>query len=143
MDFLTKAITVNFSIRQGDPLAMLLYIIYIEPLLLYLERKIAGLRFAGLPKCLQAYCDDVNLLTNQSSDFLVLDSAVRKFEKVSGAILSRNNKCKVLGFGIWKDRSIWPLDYLKHVKEIKMFVIFITDSYRGLLKRNLDFRFEK
>ena len=35
LEFLTKAITVNFSIRKGDPLAMLLYIIYIEPLLLY------------------------------------------------------------------------------------------------------------
>ena len=38
LQFLSKAIEVNFSIRQGDPLAMLLYIIYIEPLLLYLER---------------------------------------------------------------------------------------------------------
>ena len=43
---LTRAIQVSFSIRQGDPLAMLLYIIYIEPLLLYLERKAVGLRVA-------------------------------------------------------------------------------------------------
>ena len=68
---------------------------------------------------------------------------MRKFEKLSGAILSRDKKCKVLGFGTWKDRSIWPLDYLKVVKEMKVFGIFITDSYRGLLKRNWDFRFEK
>ena len=31
LDFLTKAISVNFSIRQGNPLAMILYIIYTEP----------------------------------------------------------------------------------------------------------------
>ena len=104
-----------------------------------------GMRFGGLPQCLtiEPYCDDINVLTNQSSDFLVLDSAVRKFEKLSGAILSRDKKCKVLGFGTWKDRSIWPLDYLKVVKEMKVFGIFITDSYRDLLKRNWDFWFEK
>ena len=31
---LTRAIKLLFSIRQGDPIAMLLYIIYVEPLLL-------------------------------------------------------------------------------------------------------------
>ena len=35
---LTAAIEVCFSIRQGDPLAMLLYVIYLEPLLINLER---------------------------------------------------------------------------------------------------------
>ena len=43
LQFLTKVINVNFSIRQGDPLAMISYIIYIEPLLIYLERKAVGL----------------------------------------------------------------------------------------------------
>ena len=40
---LTEPINLSFSIRQGDPLAMLLYIIYIEPFLLYLERRMVGL----------------------------------------------------------------------------------------------------
>ena len=40
---MTSAIDVSFSIRQGDPLAMLLYVIYIEPLLIYIEKKITGL----------------------------------------------------------------------------------------------------
>ena len=42
LQWLTEPINVSFSIRQGDPLAMLLYIIYIEPLLLYLERVTVG-----------------------------------------------------------------------------------------------------
>ena len=142
LDFLTKEIFVSFSIRQGDPLAMLLYIIYIEPLLLYLERKLVGLRLAGIPQCIEGYCDDINVLTNQASDFTVLDCAVRKFELVSGAILSRNKKCKVMGFGSWKGRTAWPLYYLKTVQEMKVFGIFFVDNYRSMLKRNWDFRFE-
>ena len=76
---MTKAIDVSFSIRQGDPLAMIWYIIYIEPLLLYLERRAVGLKISGISQCLEAYCDDINLLTNKDSDFLVVDSAIRKF----------------------------------------------------------------
>ena len=34
---------------------------------------------------------------NQLGDFFVVDEAVRKFEAVSGAILSRNKKCTVMG----------------------------------------------
>ena len=32
LDFLTEPIDVLFSVRQGDPLAMILFILYIEPL---------------------------------------------------------------------------------------------------------------
>ena len=143
LQFLTKAIEVSFSIRQGDPLAMILYIIYIEPLLLYLERVLVGIKVASIPQCIEAYCDDVNILTNSMTDFLVIDEAVRKFEAVSGAILSRAKKSTVIGFGSWKDRTVWPLDYLKTMKEVKIFGIIITDSYRSMIKRNWEFRFEK
>ena len=143
LQWLTEPINVSFSIRQGDPLAMLLYIIYIEPLLLYLERVTVGLRVAGIPQSIEAYCDDVNILTDRLSDFLVVDLAVRKFEAVSGAILSRAKKSKVIGFGSWKNKCDWPLEYLKTVKEIKVFGIFVMDSYRCLIKKNWDYRYEK
>ena len=38
---------VSFSIRQGDPLAMLLFIVYVEPLLTALERRLTGLQLRG------------------------------------------------------------------------------------------------
>ena len=37
----------------------------------------------------------------------------------------------------------WPIKYLKTVKEIKVFGIYVMDSYRSLIKRNWDFRFHK
>ena len=58
---LTRAIKLLFSIRQGDPIAMLLYIIYVEPLLIALEKRMAGLKVAGIGKSLEAYCDDINV----------------------------------------------------------------------------------
>ena len=125
---LTEAISLSFSIRQGDPLSMILYVIYIEPLLLYLERKMVGLSVGGVVQILDSFCDDVSLVTNQLSDFLVIDEAVVKFESVSGAILSQNKKCKVMGFGAWKDKVDWPLDYLETVKEIKVLGICLIHT---------------
>jgi hypothetical protein len=43
LNFLTNPIQVLFSIRQGDPLSMILYIIYIEPLLMMIKRMTRGL----------------------------------------------------------------------------------------------------
>ena len=107
---LTRAIRLLFSIRQGDPIAMLLYIIYIEPLLLALERRMTGLRVTGIGKSLEAYCDDINVTTDNLGDFDAVATVIEKFEKVSGAILSRNKKCKVIGFGNWVDKEDWPLE---------------------------------
>ena len=136
---LSRAVMLSFSIRQGDPIAMLLYILYAEPLLVYIERKVTGSIFPGL-KNVEGYCDDLNVLTTNEEDLLVVDRAIVKFESISGAILSRNRKCEVIGFGKWKDREIWPLHYVRSVKEIKVFGIIIMNSYRDLLKSNWNYR---
>ena len=140
---LTRAIEVLFSIRQGDPLAMLLYIVYIEPLLIALEKKMAGLKVATVEQKLEAYCDDINLLTDNLGDFEIVSEVIKKFENVSGAILSRDNKCKVIGFGKWAGKEVWPLDWIKPVKSHKVFGIFICDSYDEMVKVNWNYRFKK
>ena len=124
-------------------MAMILYILYVEPLLLYLEMNLIGLKIAGISQILEAYCDDVNVLTDNLEDLVTVDTAVSEFESFSGAILSRSKKCKILGFGSWREKSVWPLDYVQTEHELKIFGIFIKDSYPSLLKRNWDYRFVK
>ena len=80
---------------------MILRIIYVEPLLNGLEKCLTGLSLVSVRQTLEAYCDDINLLTNNLEDFIIKSEEVEKFELLSGAILSRNNKCKVMGFGGW------------------------------------------
>ena len=147
---LSRAINVSFSIRQGDPLAMLLYIIYIEPLLIYIERRAVGLTLFGplgsaqsVSQCAEGYCDDLNIVTENDADLVLVDNAVSKFELLSGAILSRNKKCKILGFGRWSRRKNWPLNYVQTVSEIKVFGIFLLNSYIETIKRNWDYRYRK
>ena len=47
------------------------------------------------------------------------------FEDSSGAILSRNMKCKIIGFGSWEGKDEWPLRWIKTEKSVKIFGIFI------------------
>ena len=143
LGFLTRAIEVRFSIRQGDPLSMLLYIIYVEPLLMALERSLVGLRVAGIQQILEPYCDDINLLTSDIEDFARMEVLVSKFEQYSGAILSRDQKCKVVGFGGWANKETWPIVWIKPEKAVKIFGIFVCDSYSEMLNINWDFRFKK
>ena len=140
---LTRAIDICFSIRQGDPIAMILYILYAEPLLIYIERCITGLRIVNITQKLEAYCDDVNVMTTDINVLVKVDEAVRGFEEVSGAILSRNLKCKVMGLGRWRRKCTWPLNYLQTVDAIKIFGFYIMDSYRDILKKNWDYRYQK
>ena len=70
---LSDAIEVRFSIRQGDPLAMLLYIIYVKPLLVALERSLTGLRMGSVRQTLEEFCDYINLPIDDLGDFGRMD----------------------------------------------------------------------
>ena len=102
-----------------------------------------GLKVAGIGRSLEAYCDDINVITDHLGDFDVVANVIEKFEKVSGAILSRNKKCKVIGFGNWADKEYWPLEWVKPAKSEKIFGIFICDSYNEILELNWNYRFRK
>ena len=143
LEKLSRSIDVIFSIRQGDPLAMLLYILYIEPLLINIEQKISGLKIKNILQSTESFCDDINVLTDNAQDLVLVDKEVEKFEYVSGAILSRSNKCKILGFGSWRQKTTWPLNYVQTVEELKIFGIFIMNSFQSMIRRNWDFRFNK
>ena len=61
--------------------------------MIFIEQRVTGLSFVNIHPGLDAYCDDVNIMSKDVQDLLVVDEAVRKFESLSGAILSRNKKC--------------------------------------------------
>ena len=92
---------------------------------------------------LEAYCDDINVMTNSLDDIERLSNIVVTFEKFSGAILSRNLKCKILGLGKWNRKVDWPVQWLKPVDSIKVFGVFISNSYRQMISENWNYRFDK
>ena len=132
---------------------MLLYVIYVEPLLLLLERTVQGLVFKkqqpqnvqlqSFKQVCEAFCDDINLFVTDDQDLHAVGKAVEDFEKASGAILSRNKKCLVLGLGSWSNKQSWVLEYLQPVREIKVFGIWFMNNYSKMISTNWNRRIDK
>ena len=134
LNCLTDPIRVLFSIRQGDPLSMILYIIYIEPLLMMIKRMTRGLNVSLFSQRDEDFCDDVNFVGEKLSDLVIIDEIFSNFEVVSGAILFRTMKSKVMGLGTWQGKQDWPLPWMKVVSMIKMFGFQITPVYKSTIK---------
>ena len=135
LDFLTSPIKVLFSIRQGDPLSMILYIIYIEPLFLMINELTKGLFVSSLVQKDEDYCDDLNFLSEFESDLLVIENTFTRFENVSGALLSRSWKSKIMGLGQWRNKVDWPLPWLTVKDELKIFGFQFKQTYKGTIER--------
>ena len=60
-----------------------------------------------------------------------------KFEATSGAILSRNNKSKILGIGSWRNKEDWPeeVNWLQTEKQLKIFGVIICPTYQQTLQK--------
>jgi hypothetical protein len=98
----TSAVPITFLVRQGDPIAMLLYIIQLQPFLLRLEEVLPGVAFPDFEERVEAYVGDVVVVGEDENDLLIVDAVCRQFEAISGAILNRSHKTAILGLG-WQE----------------------------------------
>ena len=133
---LTAAIYLTFSIRQGDPIAMLLYLIYMEPFLLSLKKICTGVRVADFSQVDEDYADDIELVVEKEEEFILVDQLFSRFERCSGAVLSRSEKSKVMGLGGWRGRTTWPLPWLRTMEELKVLGFQILPTFDESLHRN-------
>ena len=129
LDKLSWQVAITFSIRQGDPLAMLIYIIQLELFLWTLHRALPGLDVAGIVELALAYVDDVDVLGDNDKDITMVDGICRLFERMSGAILNRNRKSAILGFSSWAGQQDWPLPWLHAPPALKVFGVTFSTSF--------------
>ena len=55
---------------------------------------------------------------------------------MSGAILNRSDKTKLMGLGRWRDRKEWPLERIDVKKCLKIFGITFFPDYDDTLEHN-------
>ena len=125
---ITKIIDLVNNVRQGDPLAMPLFLINVEPLLLTLNSVIEGLKVGVVNQKEEGYVDDITAVSTDPEDLLRIDKLFTDFEALSGTVLNRSNKCKVMGLGGWKGRSNWPLAWLQPVDSVKIYGVHFCPS---------------
>jgi hypothetical protein len=125
---ITPAVPITFSMRQGDPIAMLLYNIQLQPYLLKLEEVLPDVAFPDFEERVEAYVDDVVTLGEDEDDLLNIDVVTRQFEEWSGASLNRSHKTAILGLGGWAGRREWPLEWVSAPQKLKTFGITYSPS---------------
>ena len=135
LEELSPFMDILFSLRQWDPLAMILYVIQLEPLLARLEQVLEGLTIGPVVEKSLGYVDNVAGMGDKERDLLRLDEEVRAFEMASGAILNRNHKSVVLGLGSWAGRMEWPLPWIQGVVEVKLYGITVTADPQQTIKQ--------
>ncbi|MCP3679703.1 MAG: hypothetical protein GY782_05335, partial [Gammaproteobacteria bacterium] len=149
LDFISEPINLTSSVRQGDPIAMKLFLLYVEPLLLRMEEVTMGAsllsrqertaqaeRVVGVVEKVEGFVDDLQAVCGTLSDIINVDHLLSRFEPVSGAILNRSTKSKLMGLGLWRGKTDWPLSWVESVQCLKVFGIYLTPDWAEIIDMN-------
>ena len=100
-----------------------------------ITRLTKGLCVSSLVQRDEDYCDDINFVSEEEHDLVIVEDIFTRFESVSGALLSRSWKSTVMGLGPWKNKLAWPLPWLRVKNELKIFGFQICPSYKNTIDR--------
>ena len=65
-----------------------IYLIYVEPLLVYLGLMLQGLKISSFTEIDNDFCDDIEIVIENEEDLITANEIFRKFESFSGACLA-------------------------------------------------------
>jgi Reverse transcriptase (RNA-dependent DNA polymerase) len=88
--YMTNDIPIKRSVRQGCPFSMVLFILYIEPLLKMLDNEIEGLQLGQEIVKSMAYADDVWFIVKNEQEASGAFRVILNFCEESGASLNIN-----------------------------------------------------
>lgn len=121
-------IKIERSVRQGDPLAMLLFCLYLEPLL----QKLKRLCHTELDM-LNCYADDISLILNDFGKLDEIRSIFEKFELVSGAKVNLlKTKAMIIGLKNTRRLPAW----VQLSENIKILGIYYHNNSLAMMKLN-------
>ena len=152
------------SLRQGDIPSMFWFSVGIDPLLIYLEKRLRGIPITSLPVLgptmsqeisptmeptkqefkLIAYADDVKPAITCMEEFLLVDKACTLLERASGVKLHRDpasGKVKFLALGRWQGtltQEDLPHQYVRLSDHLDFVGVELRSSYTQTRKVNGD-----
>ena len=155
------AIKVKRCVRQGAPSSMLSFLYNMDPVILYLEKRLKGLDLYRMPiqgpvmedeeqleddldnYSVKGYADDLKAYIKTLDEFVLLDNALSLLEASSGCQVHRDinqDKCKVLLLGNWRrlTQADIPVPYLKISSFLDMLGLTLMATYTKTRKANGD-----
>ena len=151
---------IRGSLRQGDLPSMHLFSYGIDPLLVYLDKRLHGILISSIPRegplpflspplkpyeeryKVIGYADDVKPAITSMEEFKLVDQAMTLFEQASGCRLHRdpaNKKCKFLPLARWRgtlEQSDIPCNYMTISDYLEMVGVELRATWTQTKKAN-------
>lgn len=129
--FLTSPFAILSSVRQGCPLSMVLFTLYIEPLIRLIDRNIKGVLIDNNFIKIVAFADDLNIFIRDDSEFDMALQLIHYYSLYSKIKLNsqksqfiRYNNCK-----------LGP-QQVKEVDEMKILGVTFTKNFENTIEKN-------
>ena len=87
---------IIINVQQGCPLAALLYLTYVEPLQLMLQKETIGMRVGSNIIFSTVFIDDVSIFVATDFDFYTIKNILSLFESTSNSRLNKNKALESL-----------------------------------------------
>lgn len=126
---LSAPFPIQRSVRQGDPLSMHLFVLYLHPLLQQLQR-ISG------NDLIVAYADDITVIVSSLQQIVDMRELFKRFEIISGAKINWQ-KTMSMDVGL-VNRGQLDIPWLQTVDKLKILGVYYTNSIRSMIKLNWD-----
>ena len=134
---LTEEIQPKRGVRQGCPMSMYLYILYIEPFLKEIKSNIQPTCILKSQYTLTGFVDDVAVFIQSETDFYKLDEIVKKFEKATNSKVNRQ-KTQTLTIGEWKNKTDWTLEWINPQNKVKILGKEWYQTTKDTIRNNCD-----
>lgn len=131
--FLTSPIKISSSVRQGCPLSMALFVLYVEPLIRMIYNSINGVLIDDVFIKILAYADDITIFVLNDGEFDTVLALINYFSIYSKIKLNmkksqfiRINSCKT------------GPQMLREVERLKVLGVIFTTNFKNIISENYD-----
>lgn len=131
--YLSRPVNIRTSVRQGCPMAMLLFVVSTEPLLRALGKSLSGLKIGSESFRVRAFADDITALVTTEDEESLVQKEQHEYGRVSGAEINML-KSSVLPLGNWLDTT--ANKWLPRVGRIKILGILFMRSFEEMCVAN-------
>jgi hypothetical protein len=132
---LTGKVPLNRGIKQGCPLAALLYIVYIEPFILTLQNHIKGIEIGSTQFKTSCYIDDIHMFVSDEYEISTIAVIIEKYHQCTNSQINLS-KSQILGLGRWSHKNNCTVDWLKTVNIMEILGVLFTNSMTKTINLN-------
>lgn len=128
---LTSFINIGRSVRQGCPLSMVLFVMFIEPLLRQIYTELKGILVANQFIKIRAFADDITIVIRTNEEFDIVLKILDDFSLSAGIKLN----LKKSGFIRFNNCKIGP-QRISEKDQMKILGLIVSDNWKKMVNDN-------